>query len=161
MVNKISALLSLPKQGTRTIAGLAIWAIVLPTISLATEAIAVPLSGQSTPLTSVSTVLKQAELQQQLRQLPGWQTDGKQLVCTVQFQDFVAAIAFVNRLVDPAEQTAHHPDLLITFNKIKISLTTHDAGGITPLDTELAAKISQLKDFPGCQHTFTQPNNFQ
>jgi 4a-hydroxytetrahydrobiopterin dehydratase len=162
MVNKISALLSLPKQGAWTIASLGIWAIGLPTLVLANEAIAVPLSGRSAmPLASAPTVLKQAELRQRLRQLPGWKTDGKHLICTAQFRDFVTAIAFVNRLVEPAEQAAHHPDLFIAFNKVTISLTTHDAGGITSLDTDLGAQISQLKDFPGCRRTFTQSGNFQ
>ncbi len=120
-------------------------------MGLADAAIAIPLSATTTIGVSTVPLSSQGEIRQRLRQLPGWQTDGKTLFCTVQLRNFVSAISFVNRLIEPAEQAAHHPDLLITFNKVKISLTTHSVNGVTAQDLELATTISQLKEFPGCQ----------
>jgi 4a-hydroxytetrahydrobiopterin dehydratase len=51
---------------------------------------------------------------------------------------------FVNSLVEPAEQMGHHPDLSISYNRVVITLTTHDAGGLTQKDFDLAKQISQL-----------------
>jgi 4a-hydroxytetrahydrobiopterin dehydratase len=57
----------------------------------------------------------------------------------------------VDRLVAPAEQAAHHPDLAIAYNQVTVSLSTHDAGGLTQQDFDLARTISKLPSFPGCQ----------
>lgn len=92
--------------------------------------------------------LSEAEIAEQLPQLPGWSSDGQQLSCTYQFINFVEAIAFVNRLVEPAEAAGHHPDLMISYNRVGISLTTHDAGGLTNLDFTVAAAIADLNPSP-------------
>lgn len=76
--------------------------------------------------------------------LPTWETDGKALYQTKKFQDFVEAIAFVDKLVSPAESMGHHPDISISYNKVSITITTHDAGGLTELDFQLAQTISNL-----------------
>lgn len=89
-------------------------------------------------------LLNQTEINQKIQQLSGWTTDGKKITRTFQFKDFVDAIAFVNKLVEPAEAAGHHPDLIISYNKVTVNLTTHDAGGITQKDLDLAEKISQL-----------------
>jgi 4a-hydroxytetrahydrobiopterin dehydratase len=99
--------------------------------------------------------LSEAEVSDRLQQLPGWTVREQQLVCTYQFSDFVEAIAFVNRVVDPAEAAGHHPDLLISYNRVTVNLTTHDAGGLTELDFALAGAIAQLRSeipsaAPGC-----------
>jgi 4a-hydroxytetrahydrobiopterin dehydratase len=88
--------------------------------------------------------LSAAEVSGRLEQVPGWTVQNQQLVCTYQFGSFVEAIAFVNRLVDPAEAASHHPDLLISYNRVTVSLTTHDAGGLTDLDFALAEAIAQI-----------------
>jgi 4a-hydroxytetrahydrobiopterin dehydratase len=88
--------------------------------------------------------LSEAEVSARLQQLPGWIVRDQQLVCTYQFSDFVEAIAFVNRVVDPAEAAGHHPDLLISYNRVTVNLATHDAGGLTELDFALAEAIAQL-----------------
>jgi len=93
----------------------------------------------------MATLLSQAEIQEQVSKLSGWTWVGSQLECTRKFQDFVQAIAFVNQLVEPAEGAGHHPDLEISYNKVKIVLTTHDAGGLTAKDFDLAQMISQIK----------------
>jgi len=89
-------------------------------------------------------VLSETEVTEKIKTLPGWTTDGKEISHTFQFKDFVTAIDFVNKLVEPAEEAGHHPDIAISYNKVKISLTTHDAGGITQKDFDLAQEISQL-----------------
>ena len=58
-----------------------------------------------------------------------------------QFKDFPAAIQFVNRLADLAEKAFHHPDIDIRWNKVSLFLTTHDSGGLTRKDFDLAGKI--------------------
>ena len=89
-------------------------------------------------------VLSEVEIQQRLATLPLWTTDGKSLFYEQTFADFEAAIAFVNALVAPAETLGHHPDILITYTRVALTLTTHDAGGLTELDFQLAEAISQL-----------------
>ncbi|OKH25992.1 4a-hydroxytetrahydrobiopterin dehydratase [Hydrococcus rivularis NIES-593] len=91
-----------------------------------------------------STRLTQAEISQRIKNLPGWTIEDGQLRRTYSFSNFVEAIAFVNRLVAPAETAGHHPDLSISYNRVTVSLTTHDAGGLTQKDFELAQIISQL-----------------
>ncbi len=95
---------------------------------------------------SASSKLSQPEVRQQLQTLPGWATDGQQLTCSYKFGNFVEAIDFVNRLVKPAEAAAHHPDLQISYNLVNISLSTHDAGGLTQIDFDLARQIAALSN---------------
>ena len=90
------------------------------------------------------TLLSEQEVTQQIKSLPDWTLEGKELRRTFQFKNFVEAIDFVNRLVEPAETAGHHPDLAISYNKVTVSLTTHDAGGLTQKDFDLAKTISQL-----------------
>ncbi len=92
----------------------------------------------------MASLLSDTEIQKRFSQLSGWTVEGNQLRCTRKFQDFIAAIAFVNKLVEPSEAAAHHPDIEISYNKVTVNLTTHDAGGLTEKDFALAQKISQL-----------------
>ena len=89
-------------------------------------------------------VLNQSQVEEKLKTLPDWTTDGETISRTFKFKDFVNAIDFVNKLVEPAEKAGHHPDIAISYNKVTIDLTTHDAGGITQKDFDLAKTISQL-----------------
>ncbi|MCI3279780.1 4a-hydroxytetrahydrobiopterin dehydratase [Synechococcus sp. PCC 6717] len=88
--------------------------------------------------------LSTAEIEAQLAALPGWSLVGDRLEQTFRFQDFLGSIAFVNRLVEPSEQAGHHPDICISWNRVTVSLTTHDAGGITQRDLDLAKVISTV-----------------
>lgn len=90
--------------------------------------------------------LSETEISAQLKTVFGWRTDGKQISRTFQFKDFVEAISFVNRLVEPAQRAGHHPDIMIVYNQVTLSLTTHDVGGLTKQDFALARIISQLRD---------------
>jgi 4a-hydroxytetrahydrobiopterin dehydratase len=92
----------------------------------------------------MAQLLTETEIQQKANSLSDWTVVGKELQCTRKFKDFIEAIEFVNRLVNPAEAAGHHPDIAISYNKVKITLTTHDAGGLTEKDFDLAQEISQI-----------------
>ncbi|MBD2363785.1 4a-hydroxytetrahydrobiopterin dehydratase [Anabaena minutissima FACHB-250] len=92
----------------------------------------------------MAQLLTEAEIQTQATSLLGWTVADSKLQTTRKFKDFVAAIAFVNKLVEPAESAGHHPDIEISYNKVKITLTTHDAGGLTQNDFDLAEVISRI-----------------
>jgi 4a-hydroxytetrahydrobiopterin dehydratase len=88
--------------------------------------------------------LSESVITEQMSTIPGWALEGQTLKRTFKFRDFVEAIAFVNKLVAPAEKEGHHPDILIIYNQVSITLSTHDAGGLTQKDFDLAQIISQL-----------------
>lgn len=83
------------------------------------------------------------KLQDALATLPAWRADDGALQREYTFGDFKAAIQFVNNIATLAEAAGHHPDILIRYNKVKLSLETHDAGGITDRDFRLAKDIDQ------------------
>ncbi|NEP01845.1 MAG: 4a-hydroxytetrahydrobiopterin dehydratase [Symploca sp. SIO2E9] len=92
----------------------------------------------------MANLLSSTEIQERAKKLEGWSVEGKKLELTFKFPGFVEAIAFVNQMVEPAEAIQHHPDLAISYNKVTVSLTTHDAGGLTAKDFDLAQTISKL-----------------
>jgi 4a-hydroxytetrahydrobiopterin dehydratase len=76
-----------------------------------------------------------------VRRTPGWERAGAEIRRTYRFRDFREALAFVNRVGDLAERAGHHPDIDIRYNVVTLALTTHDAGGLTAKDFELALSI--------------------
>jgi 4a-hydroxytetrahydrobiopterin dehydratase len=74
-----------------------------------------------------------------------WEHVGDELVTTVELHDFAAALAFVNAVGAAAEAANHHPDIDIRWNKVRLVLSTHSAGGLTVLDVALAAAIDRLR----------------
>ena len=86
----------------------------------------------------------QAEVTEKLTGLPLWQLAATNIERTVTFADFPAAIAFVNRIAEAAEKANHHPDIDIRWNKVRLALSSHDAGGLTERDFRLAAIIDSL-----------------
>ena len=92
----------------------------------------------------MATLLSDRDIQTKLSDLPDWSLNGKTITSTRTFKDFVAAVNFVNQLVDPAEAAGHHPDLQISYNRVVVTLSTHDAGGLTEKDFALATIISTL-----------------
>ncbi len=76
----------------------------------------------------------------------GWKLakNGKSLTRALEFQDFCAAWAFMNHVALIAEKQGHHPEWKNTYNKVVITLTTHDAGGVTAKDTKLANAINDI-----------------
>lgn len=87
--------------------------------------------------------LSAQEAQAYLSKLDGWQIEGGQLVKTFQFKSFPVSLEFVNRVGELAEQAGHHPDIDIRYNRVRLSLVTHDAGGLTAKDFELAARADR------------------
>jgi len=79
-----------------------------------------------------------------LAALPGWQIEEGELTRTFNFKDFCAALAFVNRVGEQAEKAGHHPDIDIRYTRVRLSLVTHDMGGLTEKDFDLAAAASLL-----------------
>ncbi len=88
--------------------------------------------------------LSDIEIQRALGGLTGWVRKGTTLVKRVQFPTFPAGIAFVAQVATLAEAMQHHPDIDIRYTRLQFVLTTHDAGGITTKDLELAAAIDAL-----------------
>ncbi len=76
--------------------------------------------------------------------IPNWKKDGDAIARTFQFKDFPAAVKFVDAVAVAAEQAWHHPDIDIRWNKVTLVLTTHDAGGLTQKDFDLARQFDQL-----------------
>ena len=74
-----------------------------------------------------------------------WSRDGDELKTSVRLHDFAGALAFVNAVGAAAEAANHHPDIDIRWNRVDLTLSTHDSGGITVLDLALAAAIDRLR----------------
>ncbi len=89
-------------------------------------------------------VLSDEEVRSRLGNLPGWKIAEQVLVKTFKFKDFPAALHFVNRVGDIAEEAGHHPDIDIRYNSVRLGLTTHDAGGLTGKDFDLAGGAEKL-----------------
>jgi len=92
----------------------------------------------------MSTVLSEAEVKQALHALPGWKQNGKAIERAFQFQNFVKAMEFVNQIAEAAEAINHHPDILISYNKVTLALVSHDSGGVTQRDIKMAGRINEL-----------------
>ncbi|HEV2214163.1 MAG TPA: 4a-hydroxytetrahydrobiopterin dehydratase [Terracidiphilus sp.] len=90
------------------------------------------------------SALSQQEIDARLGSLPEWKAAGGELERVFKFADFVAALAFVNQVGSLAEEAGHHPDIDIRYNRVRLALVTHDAGGITAKDFDLAAAIDHL-----------------
>ncbi|MDH3268301.1 MAG: 4a-hydroxytetrahydrobiopterin dehydratase [Ignavibacteria bacterium] len=92
------------------------------------------------------SLLSQDEILKNLSSLSGWMQEEKQIVKQYQLKDFAEALAFVNKVGAEAEKLDHHPDILIhSWNKVKITASTHSEGGLTKKDFQLAEKIEGLK----------------
>ena len=89
-------------------------------------------------------LLSDSEIEARLAGRPGWSRNGEAIEKTFERGDFVGSVAFVQKLVEPAEAMNHHPDLEVSWDKVKVSLSTHSEGGLTAADFELAAQIDGL-----------------
>ena len=81
------------------------------------------------------------EIKNRLTGLAGWQLADDAIRKQFKFNDFMSAVAFVNRVANAAEAADHHPDIVINYTRVTMSLSTHSAGGITEKDFDLAQKI--------------------
>lgn len=87
--------------------------------------------------------MPQDKIEARLKTLPDWSLANEALQRTFAFEDFAGAMRFVDRIAGLAEKANHHPDILIRFKKVTLSLTTHDAGGVSIKDFEFAAKADR------------------
>jgi 4a-hydroxytetrahydrobiopterin dehydratase len=88
--------------------------------------------------------LSDSEVTARLEDLPDWSQPGEEIQRTFRFKDFVAAMAFVERIAARAEAVQHHPDILIRYSRVTLSLSTHDAGGISEKDFEFATAANAI-----------------
>ena len=85
--------------------------------------------------------LENDEIDAKLGELDGWSRDGEAIVKEFENGDFKGSVDFVNRITPVAEEMNHHPDLEISWDTVKVTITTHSEGGLTAGDFELAGKI--------------------
>lgn len=90
--------------------------------------------------------LAPVEIEEVLRANPAWKMNDGKLVREWTFKDFTEAMAFVNKVAALAEAANHHPDIDIRYNKVLLALVSHDAGGITQRDADMAARLSAELD---------------
>jgi 4a-hydroxytetrahydrobiopterin dehydratase len=89
-------------------------------------------------------LLNDAEIEQRLAGLPGWERSGDAIARAFGCGDFVGSVKFVESLVEPAEEMGHHPDLAISWDTVTVTISTHSEGGLTAADFGLAAKVDEL-----------------
>ena len=85
--------------------------------------------------------LSEEQIRERLQQRPGWELAGGQIRKVYTFASFGEAMAFANRVAQAAEAQDHHPDILIQYDRVTLTLSSHDAGGLTERDFRLAARI--------------------
>ncbi len=89
--------------------------------------------------------LTEEHIEEMLSRLEDWRREGDWIVRDLKFENFKRALEFVNRVADEAEAMDHHPDILIHgWNKVRLSVMTHSAGGLTEKDFKLAERINAL-----------------
>lgn len=88
--------------------------------------------------------LSAEEIVARLRAVPEWRVESGELERTYSFRDFIGSVAFINALAELAEAAGHHPDIDIRYNRVRLKLVTHDEGGLTEKDFDLAVRIDRL-----------------
>lgn len=92
----------------------------------------------------MAQLLSEEDISSRLEDIP-WTRERDEIVREWRFEDFAGAMAFVNRVAEAAEEANHHPDILVHgWNKVRLSLTNHSAGGLTEADFEMAKRIDGL-----------------
>jgi 4a-hydroxytetrahydrobiopterin dehydratase len=89
-------------------------------------------------------LLSDSEIDSRLAGLDGWERQGNTIAKTFELADFVGSVGFIDKVVEPAEDMGHHPDLTVSWSKVGVTITTHAAGGLTANDFELAKRIDAL-----------------
>ena len=92
----------------------------------------------------MANVLTIGEIREALNNLPGWLERDNSIQRVFEFKDFKQAMEFVNRIAPAAEAANHHPDILINYNRVTLTLTSHDSGGVTQRDIRMAGKINEV-----------------
>ena len=90
-------------------------------------------------------VLDQKEINGKLNEISGWEFSNNSIIKEFQLKDFKSALEFINKIGNEAENMDHHPDIFLhSWNKVKITISTHSAGGVTQNDLSLARKIENI-----------------
>jgi len=88
--------------------------------------------------------LSEAQAAELMSSLPGWTLEGEAIARDFDFKDFRASLAFVESVADIAEEQDHHPDIVISYSRVRLFLSTHKVGGLTKKDFALASAIDRL-----------------
>ena len=94
----------------------------------------------------MADLLAAAEITTYLKKVPEWEHEKKRIERHFEFDDFTEAIDFVNAVAEISEEQEHHPDIDVRYNKVKLTLSTHNKGGLTELDFQLAERIDTLAE---------------
>ena len=99
----------------------------------------IPCEGGATPLTKEQT-------EEYLKEATHWKSssDGLKIIREVTFKDFKEAMGFINRVAEIAESEGHHPDIFVSYNQVRLELSTHAIKGLSENDFIVAAKINEL-----------------
>ncbi len=90
-------------------------------------------------------VLEESRINEKISSLKGWEYKNKQIGKEYELKDFKEALSFVNKVGERAEEMDHHPDIFLhDWNKVRITVSTHSAGGVTDNDFKLAEKIENI-----------------
>ncbi len=89
----------------------------------------------------MADALTDVEIEARLIDVPEWSLEGDSIARDLEFDDFNAAIAFINRIAPLADEADHHPEIFNVYNQVELTLTTHDADGLTEKDFALAKRI--------------------
>ena len=89
--------------------------------------------------------LAEDQIEQALKELPGWAREGEAIIKTFQFEWFTPAMGFVTKVGLLAERFDHHPDIDIRYKTVRLLLTSHDSGGLTERDVNLAKEIEAIQ----------------
>ncbi len=89
-------------------------------------------------------LLSEAEIEEGLNGLRGWEKKGSEIVKVYKNRNFVESVGFVNKVAILAEKADHHPDILIRYKNVTLTLSTHSQGGLTGKDFKLAGEIDAL-----------------
>ncbi len=84
------------------------------------------------------------EIRELSREVPQWNAGDKSMERDFKFKDFNQAMAFVNKVAEAASEEDHHPDILISYNKVKLTFSTHKIGGLSRNDFIMAAKVDRI-----------------
>ena len=85
------------------------------------------------------------ELQQAIANLPEWRAEDGVLRKEFRFKTFAGAMKFINQVADIARSTRHHPEIWNSYNQVRLTLTTHDEGGVTEKDVEFACAVEESR----------------
>ena len=89
-------------------------------------------------------LLSEDEVTKRLKDLPGWRQRLESIVKSFDRGDFKGSVEFVNKVLEPAEEMEHHPDIAISWSQVEVAISTHSEGGLTENDFVLAKKIEEL-----------------